>query len=177
MTIHVLPNWDVMLNALLIVLCGIILIFLIRNKLKYKQLILKTTPGEKYPAFENEILIQSLQQQTTQTFDAILNFIKQQSNDLHSYYEIEESDRFPSPARLQTDAPEKRMKKINAEIGTEKNAADHRTILQLSESGLTSRQISQKIAAPRQEVELVLRINARMAERETRNPQTATNNA
>lgn len=177
MTIHMLPFWDIMMDALQIILCGIILIFLIRNKLKYKQLILKTTPSDKSAAFENEILFQSLKQQTDQTFDTILDFIKQQRHGLQSYYETDEINRFSSPARLQTNAPKKIMRKINEEISADTNAADHRNILQLSESGLTSKQISQKFNVPRQEVELVLRMNAWMAERENRNPKTATHNA
>ena len=170
MTIHMLPFWDIMMDALQIILCGIILIFLIHNKVKYKQLILKNTSSDKSATFENEILVQSLKQQTTQTFDAIIDYIHQQRDGLQSYYENEEINRLSSPARLQTHAPEKIIEKMGDEISTDTNTADHGNILQLSESGLTSKQISQKVMAPREEVELVLRMNARMAEGETRNP-------
>ena len=170
MTIHMLPFWDIMMDALQIVLCGIILIFLIRNKLKYKQLILKTTPSDKFATFENEILVQSLKQQTAQTFDAILDYIDQQRHSLQSYYENEEINRLSSSARLQNNAPEKIIEKMSDEINTDTNATDHGNILQLSESGLTPKQISQKVMAPREEVELVLRMNARITDREHRDP-------
>ena len=106
MTIHMLPFWDIMMDALQIILCGIILIFLIRNKLKYKQLILKTTRSDKSETFESQILVQALKQQTAQTFDAILGYIDQQRHGLQAYYENEEINRFSSPARLQANAPE-----------------------------------------------------------------------
>lgn len=170
MTIHVLPYWDIIVDALQIILCGIILIILIRNKLKYKQLILKTTPNDKSADFAGEILIQSLKQQTAKTFDAILDVINQERDTLQSYYETEEIDRCFSPFRMHTTASEKTIEKMGKKISADTNAADHGNILQLSESGLTSKQISQKVMAPREEVELVLRMNARMAEGETRNP-------
>jgi hypothetical protein len=71
---------------------------------------------------------------------------------------------------MHTTASKKTIEKMGNKISADTNAADHGNILQLSESGLTSKQISQKVMAPREEVELVLRMNARMAEGETRNP-------
>jgi hypothetical protein len=153
-----------MMDALQIILCGVILIFLIHNKVKYKKLIPKTTRSEKSATFDNEFLIQSLKQQTFETFDAILDYIDQQRHGLQSYYENEEINRLSSPVRLQTDAPEKIVEKISGEVSTDPNAADHGNILRLSESGLTAKQISQKIVAPREEVELVLHMNARVAD-------------
>ena len=173
MAIHILPFWDIMMDALQIILCGIILIFLIHNKLKYKQLILKTTGSDKSATFENEILVQSLKQQTAETFDAILDYIDQQRHDLQSYYENQETNRLSSAARLATNASEKNVEKMNDEIITDTNAADHGSILQLSESGLTAKQISQKVMAPREEVELVLRMNSRFTDGERHGPLSA----
>ena len=173
MTIHLLPFWDIMMDALQIILCGIILIFLIRNKIKYKQLILKTTSSDQSASFENEILVQSLKQQTAQTFDAILEYIDQQRHGLQSYYENQENNRLSSPAGLQTNAPQKITEKINEETGTDTNSADPGKILQLSESGLTSKQISQKVMASREEVELVLRMNSRFTDGQRRDPISA----
>jgi hypothetical protein len=168
MTIHLLPFWDIMVDALQIILCGIILIFLIRNKIKYKQLLLKTTSSDKSASFENEILVQSLRQQTAQTFDAILEYIDQQRHGLQSYVENEAHHRYSSPAGSQTNAPQKINEKINEEFGTDTNSADHGSILQLSESGLTPKQISQRVMASREEVELVLRMNSRFTDGQPR---------
>jgi hypothetical protein len=173
MTIHLLPFWDIMMDALQIILCGIILIFLIHNKLKYKQFILKITRSDKSATFNNEILMQSLKQQTAETFDAILDYIVQQRHGLQSYYEDEENNRPSSPPRLQTKAPEEIIEKMSGEISTDTNAADHDNILQLSESGLTAKQISQKVMAPREEVELVLRMNSRFTDGERHGPLSA----
>ena len=173
MTIHMLPYWDIMMDALQIILCGIILIFLIHNKLKYKRLILKTTPSDRSATFETEILVQSFKQQTAQTFDAILEYIDQQRDGLQAYYHNEETNRLSPPARLQPHAPERVIQKMSEQIRSDTSAADHGNILQLSESGLTSKQISQKVMAPREEVELVLRMNARVADRQRRDPLTA----
>ena len=173
MTIHLLPFWDIMMDALQIILCGIILIFLTHNKLKYKQFILKTTRSDKSGTFENEILIQSLKQQTAETFDAILDYINQQRHGLQSYYADQEIKRPPSPPRLQTKSYEKVVEKMSGEISTDTDAADHGSILQLSESGLTAKQISQKAMVPREEVELVLRMNSRFTDGESHGPLSA----
>ena len=173
MTIHLLPFWDIMMDALQIILCGVILIFLIHNKVKYKQLILKNTRSEKSATFENEFLIQSLKQQTFETFDAILDYIDQQRHGLQSYYENEEINRLSSSAYLQNHASEKNIGKKSNKISTDENAADHSNILKLFESGLTSKQISQKVIAPREEVELVLRMNSRFTDGESRDPLSA----
>jgi hypothetical protein len=74
---------------------------------------------------------------------------------------------------LQTKAPEEIIEKMSGEISTDTNAADHGNILQLSESGLTAKQISQKVMAPREEVELVLRMNSRFTDGERHGPLSA----
>jgi hypothetical protein len=89
---------------------------------------------------------------------------------LQSFYENEEINRLSSSARLQINAPEKIIEKLSDPITTDENAADHDNILQLSENGLTSKQISQKVLAPIEEVELVLRMNARINDRERHGP-------
>ncbi|UCG07311.1 MAG: hypothetical protein JSV83_01260 [Desulfobacterales bacterium] len=173
MTMHVLPFWDIMPDAIQIFLCGIILICLIRNKLKYKQLILKTPPTDKSAVFANEIHLQTLQQQTAKTFDTILDFINQERHALKSYWEIEATHSSSSLLRMQAIEAEKAIKRVDDEINAETNAADYANILQLSENGLTAKQISQKVNAPRGEVELVLRMNNRGAEHEKRSPLRA----
>ena len=46
MTIQMLPLWELVLDGIQVFLCAVTLFFLIHNKIKYKRLILNTSPKE-----------------------------------------------------------------------------------------------------------------------------------
>jgi hypothetical protein len=157
MTIETMPFWELVLDGIQIFLCAIILLFLIRNRIKYKRLILNTSPNDYATPFSSEIRIQKLRQATEHTFDTIFEAIQQERLALRKYYDPQNYSH-----ELDTSAVAPPIG-INAAASTDDNrdleAADFSEILTLSKKGLSAREISQRVNMPRGEVELVLRLN------------------
>ena len=157
MTIEMMPLWELVLDGIQIFLCAIILLFLIHNRIKHKRLILDTSPTDYAAEFSSEIRMQNLKQATENTFDTIVDAIQQERLVLQKYYapqkrnhEIEAPAVIP-PIGINTAPPTDEQRDIDAN--------DFGEIFSLSEKGLSSREISQRVNMPRGEVELVLRLN------------------
>ena len=157
MTIEMMPLWELVLDGVQIFLCVVILFFLIRNRIRHKRLILNTSLNDETTDFSSEIRIQHLKQATEQTFDAIADVLRQQRLALQKYYEPQKrhleaqvSDLAP-PAGMNSVSPSDEQRDVDA--------AEFNEIFRLSEKGLSTREISQRVKMPRGEVELVLRLN------------------
>ena len=161
MAIHTLPLWEIVLASIQIFLCGGILLFLIHNKIKFKRMILNVPPKDNSTAFTEKIQIQTLKQQTEQTFDTILNVIHQEHRALQSYYDIEERKKDSYSLTLGSSERIKKMSKLDDENGFDSMAIDNDEILALSRNGLTAKEISQTINRPKGEVALILRLKNR----------------
>jgi len=159
MTLQMLPLWEIFSDGTQILLCIIIILFLIHNKVKYKQMILKQIPEDSPKIFSNEIIKQEFQQQTEQAFDAIVSCIQRQRISLGNIY---------------TDGEQKKllaeMPSGSAEFPTMSDeAAEHEDfnfsasnfdqIASMRNDGLSSKEISSRLSIPRGEVELILRLN------------------
>jgi hypothetical protein len=157
MTIELMPLWELVLDGIQVFLCAIILLFLIRNRIKHKRLILNTSPNDYAAEFSSEIRIQHLQQATEHTFDTIVDAIQQERLALRKYYDPQMHGR-----EIETSAVAPPIGINTAPSTDEKHdvdASDFGEILSLSEKGLSTREISQRVNMPRGEVELVLRLN------------------
>jgi hypothetical protein len=157
MTIEMMSLWELVLDGIQIFLCAIILLFLIRNRIKHKRLILNTSPNEYTTEFSSEIRIQHLRQATEHTFDTIVDAIQQERLTLQKYYDPQKRNR-----DIETSAVTPPIGINSAPTTDEKrdvDAAEFSEILHLSEKGLSTREISQRVNMPRGEVELVLRLN------------------
>ena len=71
-----LPLWELVLDGIQVLLCAVILFFLVHNKIKYKRLILNTSPKEYAAEFSNEMRLQHLKQETEKAFDSIVDVIE-----------------------------------------------------------------------------------------------------
>jgi hypothetical protein len=151
------PFWEVALDGVQILLGGVILIFLIRNKKKFSRPTLNPSADNHSGAFSSEIILQSLKQQTEHTLDAIVNFINQERLALGNFYEIEEikhrnSFVFGSEDKILIDDQTDERRDSEAKV------SDFEQILMLSKKGLDVKDISEKLNIPRGEVELMLRL-------------------
>ena len=160
MTIQMLPLWELVLDGIQIFLCACILFFLIRYKIKYKRLILNSSPKEYTAEFSNEMRLQHLKQVTEKAFDSIVDVINRQRLSLQKHYDSDERNHqldacvLPVAVEINADRPEDKQ--------SEDAAAEFGEIFSLSEKGLSTREISQRVNMPRGEVELVLRLNKEM---------------
>lgn len=159
MTLQLLPFWEAASEGLSILLGGIIIFFLIFNKIKYKRMILKTFHKENSQAFSSEMLTQYLRQQTDRTFDSILQYIHRERQLLENSYlsdgpRICRNPFIPGLAdRIQ------RIDPYEKKGDWKPDGKDYAEIIALHNKGLSSKTISKNLNIPRGEVELNLRIN------------------
>ena len=163
MALQTLNSWEIVLDAVQIGLGLLILIFLIRNKIKYKQLILKAPDGKNSQNFNTEFIIQALRQQSELAFNHILETIDKERQTLGSYFELRETQ--IAPPMLQT-APGPVFDQAGTAETIEPNAANtlYGEIKTLSSHGMSLEDISEKLDVPRGEVELVLKLKSLSAE-------------
>jgi hypothetical protein len=72
MALHTLNFWEIAIDATQIGLCGLILLFLIRNRMKLKRLNLNAPSGEESKKFNTEFVVEAVRQQTELAFNHIL---------------------------------------------------------------------------------------------------------
>jgi len=159
MNFQILPYWGIIIDAFQILLCGIIILVLVHNKIRYKQMILNSPVNDRHTCFSNEISKQNLKQETEQIFDSILNFISQKRLSLVNLYESQSQnflhDAFvlDSPRSLQTFDRDKATESFN------QDDSHYDLIAELGNKGLGSKDIAKRVDIPRGEVELALRLD------------------
>jgi hypothetical protein len=157
MALQTLSLWEIVLDAIQIGLGLLILILLIRNKIKYKQMILKAPAGEKSQNFNTEFIIEAIRQQSELAFSHILETIDKERQTLGSYFELRDTQ--IAPHMLQTATVPVFDQACTSET-IEPNTANtiYSEIRTLSSHGMSLEDISEKLNVPRGEVELVLKL-------------------
>ena len=157
MALPTLNFWEIALDATQIGLCGLILLFLIRNRMKFKRLILNTPAAGKSQNFNTEFVVEAVRQQTELAFNHILETIDKEHQTLRAYFELRETQLAPG---LLKSASSGRIEPISSSEASETNAADviYSEIESLADQGLSLADISEKLKVPRGEVDLVLKL-------------------
>jgi len=157
MAFHTFDLWEIAIDATQIGLCALILLFLIRNRMKFKQLILNAPSGEKSSKFNAEFVVEAFRQQTELAFSHILETIEKERQTLRAYYELRETQLAPgllkSPASVH-------MEPVSSPEASKSDVADviYSEIESLADQGLSLADISEKLSVPRPEVDLVLKL-------------------
>ena len=166
MALHTINLWEIVLDGAQIFLGCVILLVLIRNKIKFKQLLLRNPSGENAQNFNTEFIIQAIRQQSDLAFGHIMETIEKERQTLNTYFDLREPQMAPhliEPAadRLVAETPDAE----NAEL----NAADtiYSEIENLAGQGMTLEDISEELNVPKGEVELVLKLKRLRAESST----------
>lgn len=157
MALHTLNFWEIALDATQIGLCGLILLFLIRNRIKFKRLILNAPAAEKSQNLNTEFVVEAVRQQTELAFNHILETIDKERQTLSAYFELRETQLAPG---LLKSASSGRIEPISSSEASEPDAADaiYSEIESLADQGLSLADISEKLKVPRGEVDLVLKL-------------------
>jgi hypothetical protein len=163
MALQTINLWEIVLDVTQICLGGFILLCLIRNKIKYKQLFLKAPTAVNSQDFNTEFIIQAIRQQADLAFTHILETIDKERQTLDTYFELRESQMAshklsPVAGRVGPQIP-------NVET-TDLNSADtiYSEIESLSGQGMSLEDISEDLNVPKGEVELVLKLKHLSAE-------------
>ena len=163
MALHTVNLWEFILDGAQIFLCGFILLVLIRNKIKHKQILLKNPNAENAQSFNVEFILQAIRQQSDLAFMHIMETIEKERKTLNTYLDLREPQMVPHQA---VPAPQR----LNAQSSTERtetsDGADtiYSEIEALAGQGMSLEDISEELNVPRGEVELVLKLKRLSAE-------------
>ncbi len=163
MALHTINLWEIVLDGTQIFLCCLILLVLIRNKIKYKQLLLKMPSGENSLNFNTEFIIRAIRQQSDLAFTHIMETIDKERKTLDTYFELREPQM--APHLVQPSADHVAAQAPAAEAA-ELKAADtiYSEIETLADQGMSLENISEELNVPKGEVELVLKLKRLSAE-------------
>jgi len=157
MELHTLNFWQIVIAAAQIGLCAIILLFLIRNHMKFKQLNLNALSGEQSKKVNTEFVVEAVRQQTELAFNHILETIDKERQTLHAYFELRKTQLAPGLLKPVLSGP------VEPNCNTaalDPDAADtiYSEIEGLSDQGLSLADIAEKLNVPRGEVDLVVKL-------------------
>jgi hypothetical protein len=157
MALHTLNVWEIAIDATQIGLCGLILLFLIRNRMKLKRLNLNAPSAEESQKFNTEFVVEAVRQQTELAFNHVLETIEKERQTLHAYFELRDTQLAHG---LLTSASPGRIEPISSAEALEPDAADaiYGEIESLSDQGLSPADIAEELNLPRGEVDLVLKL-------------------
>ncbi len=157
MALHTLNFWEIVLDATQIFLCGLIILFLILNRIKFKQLILKAPSGEQTQNVNPEFVVEAVRQQTELAFNHIVETIDKERQTLDAYYNLRQQQIAPG---LLTSLPAITPDRISGAEAVKKDAADiiYSEIESLADQGLSLADISERLNVPQGEVDLVLKL-------------------
>jgi len=149
--------WEVVLDGTQIFLCIFILLFVIRNNIKNKQLISKALTEVKSHDFNAEFAVEAIRQQSELAFDHIVETIDKERNTLNAYFELNETQISPNLLKSMSVST---VERHSHEGTTEGSAADviYQEIENLAEQGMSLTDISEKLKVPKGEVDLVLKL-------------------
>jgi len=166
MALHTINLWEIVLDGTQIFLGCVILLVLIRNKIKYKQLLLKGPNGGNAQNFNTEFIIEAIRQQSDLAFAHILETIEKERKTLNTYFDLREPQMAP---HLVESAPERLVAQTSDAEMAELNAADtiYCEIETLAGQGMSLEDISEELNVPKGEVELVLKLKRLSAESAT----------
>ena len=163
MALHTLNFWEIAIDATQIGLCALILLFLIRNRMKFKRQNLNAPSAEQSKKVNTEFVVEALRQQTELAFNHILETIDKERQTLHAYFELRETQLAPGLLKSVSSGPVEPI--CNAEA-LDADATDtiYSEIESLSDQGLSLKDIAEELSLPRGEVDLVLKLKHLSAE-------------
>jgi hypothetical protein len=155
--------WVTILDGVGIVLCCLIIVYLIYNKIKYRQLIIDDRLKSPEGKFSTQVLCHLMKQLADQAFASISDSVDQQRQSftqlienqvmINSQYAGPKPAYFPFQSRIVDTYPDSAPK-----IVSDREA--YAQVLNLATVGLTIRQISEQLNIPPAEIELFLKLNA-----------------
>ena len=157
MALHTLNFWEIAIDAAQIGFCALILLFLIRNRMKFKGLNLNVPSGEDSKKVNTEFVVEAVRQQTELAFNHILETIDKERQTLHAYFELRQTQLAPGLLKSVSPDPVESISNAKA-LGPDAADTIYSEIESLSDQGLSLADIAEKLNVPRGEVDLVLKL-------------------
>lgn len=141
--------WELVLDVIALILCGSVILHLMRNRAKYNQSLLKEPEKENPNNFNEEVAAQLVKQQSDRSFETISNAIEKERMLLHNLNPLSAEE----PVQVQENLDNK-----NSTGGG--NLADDKydEVARLADLGLSPKKISERAKIPMGEVELIVKL-------------------
>lgn len=153
-------RWDMVADGIQVLLCGVILACLLHNKLRHKRLLPEASDRTHPGGFSQEVLLQTLRQQTEQALAAIRAAVDAEEAKLQ---QVLGAAGVP-PAASENAAAETSAEHIpfrlgdGEPVGLETLPSLYAGLGELAAQGLTTRQIAAQTRLPAGEIELALKL-------------------
>jgi hypothetical protein len=151
-------QWDMLYDAIQVVLCGVILCGMIWQRRNYIRRLTEGNPGHRLPSFSAEVLLQTVRQQTEQALETILGAVTAERAKLQPLLDTADLPSLPTERRINAaDVPFRLGQEASSDGGSEEYGP-YDGIRNLAEHGFSARQIAEQIKRPVGEVELALQL-------------------
>jgi hypothetical protein len=153
--------WVTVLDVVGIFLCGLIIVYLIYNKIMYRHLIIASKLHNTEGSFNNKITYQLIKQMADQTFATISDRIEEERQFFKQMIENEmmiKNESIGSNPKYYPFASQDVAKYPADPPNIESDHDSYVEVLHLTTAGLTARQISERLNIPAGEIELFLRL-------------------
>jgi hypothetical protein len=141
--------WELVLDVIGLSLCGITILYLIRNRSTYNQSLLKESGEGNSNRFNEEVLAQLVKQQSDMPFETISDAIEKERMPLHSLQPLSAKE----TGQVQEGSYNKKSSGSDDLAGDE-----YDEVARLADLGLSVKKISERAKIPRGEVELVVKL-------------------
>ncbi|MGD8391160.1 MAG: hypothetical protein PVH74_06495 [Desulfobacterales bacterium] len=157
MALQTLDFWAIILDVAQLCLCGLIILFLILNRIKFKQLILRAPLMTHTQNANTEFVVEAVRQQTKLAFNHIMETIDKERQTLDAYYQ--KSDQRIASG-LFTSLPAMPHEPKSSTETSEPDSVNviYKEIETLADQGLSLTDISERLNVPQGEVDLVLKL-------------------
>jgi hypothetical protein len=162
MVFQIPPYWDVAIDAIQIILCLLILVFLFRHHRKNRRSALEKAIRESDSDFNVQILAHAFNQQINQAFAKIADTMIAEQRNLEKMLAMRDADKFASGLSPYQSGLHRPVEPTITPVSGDESGSDqlHEQIQQLAVKGLSARQISEALKTPLGEVELVLSLRS-----------------
>ena len=143
--------WEVVLDVIGLCLCGITIIYLIRNKARFKEVLSRKRKDDDYTLFDKALLVQVLKQQPEKSFETILNTFNKELRNTKGLY-------------TRTIEEEQNQEISNVKGGIDDSGAEGSTVdiygqvVRMADLGMTPKKISEKVSLPKPEIDLIINL-------------------
>jgi hypothetical protein len=150
-------RWDLVRDGMLMLLCSAILCAIIARRWMGRRRVAEASPADRPLSFSQEVLLQTVRQQTRQALESILAAVEAERSKLQPLLSAEPPC-LPPGSGLAPEHVPFRLGEDDFESGLSGESDPYAAVRSLEASGLSVREIAGQINRPAGEVELALRL-------------------
>lgn len=144
--------WEVVLDVIGLCLCGITIIYLVRNKTRFNKNVFKQRADDNLSMFDGALIVQLLKQQSEKSLETIFDTIKKERQGLQGLIDttVKEGQ---SQAMLN-------IKSENRDNENEEGPAVdlYGEVARLADLSVSVEEISKRVGLPRAEIDLIVNL-------------------